>query len=81
MNPKRNMTFGKTRFLGYLHTLKLKETILYEPRDANAQQPAEDRRINADCYAELIRLIDDKSLSIRRHGVAENGHNVQRNCA
>ncbi|KAL1263579.1 hypothetical protein QQF64_006318 [Cirrhinus molitorella] len=60
----------ETRFLGYLHTLKLKETVLNEPTDANAEQLAEDRRKNADCYAELIRLIDDKSLSLIRHEAA-----------
>lgn len=37
------------------------------------EQRAEDRRKNADCYAELIRLLDDKSLSIIRHEVADDG--------
>lgn len=63
----------ETRFLSCLHTLKLKETILHEPTDANAEQLAEDRRKNADCYAELVRLIDDKSLSLIRHEAADDG--------
>lgn len=63
----------ETRFLGHLHTLKLKETILHQPTDAEAEQIAEDSRKNADCYAELIRLIDDKSLSLVRHDAADDG--------
>lgn len=63
----------ETRLLSHLHTLKLKETILHEPTDANAEQLAEDRLKNADCYAELVRLIDDKSLSLIRHEAADNG--------
>lgn len=47
----------ETRFLGHLHILKLKETILSELTDGTAEDRAEDRRKNADCYAELIRLI------------------------
>lgn len=38
----------ETRFLGYLHTLKLKETILHEPTNVNAEQLAADGRRNAD---------------------------------
>ena len=56
----------ETRFLGCLHILKLKETVLREPDEASD----EDRRKNADCYAELVRLIDDKSLSLIRHEAA-----------
>lgn len=62
----------ETRFLGHLHILKLKETIL-TPFNGGDDERAEDRRKNADCYAELIRLIDDKSLSIVRHEVADDG--------
>lgn len=43
----------ETRLLSHLHTLKLKETILHEPIDADAEQLAEDRRKNSDCYAGL----------------------------
>lgn len=68
----------ETRFLSYLHTLKLKETILHEPTGANEEQLAEDRRKNADCYAELVRLIDDKSLSLIRHESADDGRKALR---
>lgn len=64
----------ETRFLGCLHILKLKETILHEPAQAND----EDRRKNADCYAELVRLIDDKSLSLIRHEAADDGRKALR---
>ncbi len=63
----------ETRFLGHLHILKLKQTILHEPTGANEEQLAQDSQKNADCYAELIRLIDDKSLSLIRHDAADNG--------
>lgn len=63
----------ETRLLGHLHSLNLKETILHEPTNANEEQLAQDRRKNADCYVELIRLIDDKSLSLIRHDAADNG--------
>lgn len=56
----------ETRFLGYLQIQKLKETILHEPTSNDEEQLAEDTQKNADCYAELIRLIDDKSLSFMK---------------
>lgn len=56
----------ETRFLGHLHILKLKETILTV--EANEEQ-AGDRRKNA----ELIRLVDDESLCIIRHEAADDG--------
>lgn len=61
----------ETRFLGHLHILKLKETILREPM--SDEQRAQDNQKNADCYAELIRLIDDKSLSLIRHEAEDDG--------
>lgn len=65
----------ETRFLGCLHILKLKETILREePIEAND----EDRWKNADCYAELVRLIDNKSLSLIRHEAADDGRKALR---
>ena len=64
----------ETRFLGCLHILKLKETVLREPDEASD----EDRRKNADCYAELVRLIDDKSLSLIRHEAAYDGRKALR---
>lgn len=59
----------ETRFLSYLHILKLKHTILQEP----AQPNDDDRQNNADCYAETVRLIDNKSLSLIRHEATDDG--------
>nr|XP_061819399.1 uncharacterized protein LOC133608210 [Nerophis lumbriciformis] len=61
----------EARFLGHLHILKLKDTVLNEP--VGEEQAAADRIKNPDCYAELIRLIDDKSLSLIRHDAAYDG--------
>ena len=63
----------ETRFLGHLHMRKLKGTILNEPVSADAGELAQDTAKNADCYAELIRLIDDKSLSLIRHEATDDG--------
>lgn len=68
----------ETRFLGHLHILKLKNTILNEPSGDNVQQLNEDRKKNADCYAELIRMIDDKSLSLIRHEAADDGRKAMK---
>lgn len=54
----------EARFLAHLHILKLKETILHEPTNNCTMLLAEDMKKNADCYAELIRLIDHKSQSL-----------------
>ncbi|XP_061738348.1 uncharacterized protein LOC133539959 [Nerophis ophidion] len=61
----------EARFLGHLHILKLKDTVLNEP--VGEEQAAADRIKNPDCYAELIRLIDDKSLSLIRHDATYDG--------
>lgn len=60
----------ETRFLGHLHIRKLKETILNEPV---GDQVAADGEKNADCFAELTRLLDDKSLSLIRHEASDDG--------
>ena len=56
----------EARFLGYLQTLKLKETIV--PSD---NEPDEAK--NEECYAELIQLLDDKSLSLVMRDAAGDG--------
>ena len=56
----------EARFLGYLQTLKLKETIV--PSD---NEPDEAK--NEECYAELIQLLDDKSLSLVMSNAAGDG--------
>lgn len=61
------------RFLSYLHSLKLKETVLNEPTSQEAADIAADAKKNEDCYAELVRHIDDKSLSLIRHDAPDDG--------
>ncbi|XP_061753964.1 copia protein isoform X1 [Nerophis ophidion] len=61
----------ETRFLSRLHILKLKDTILREPTGEAAI--AADPVKNADCYAQLVNALDDKSLSLIRHDGADDG--------
>ena len=64
----------ETRFLSRTHILKLKDTILQAPADgADANAIATDVARNADCYAQLVNSLDDKSLSLIRHDAAEDG--------
>lgn len=68
---KISMICGETGFLSRLHILKLKDTILRVPTDA--EELAADPGKNADCYAQLVNALDDKSLSLVRHEAAEDG--------
>lgn len=64
----------ETRFLSRLHILKLKDTILRAPAgDADETAIATDAARNADCYAQLVNSLDDKSLSLIRHDAADDG--------
>ena len=62
----------ETRFLSRLHILKLKETILLSVAPTG-EAAAADLVKNADCYAQLVNALDDKSLSLIRHDAAEDG--------
>ncbi|TWW69913.1 hypothetical protein D4764_18G0007190 [Takifugu flavidus] len=64
----------ETRFLSRLHILKLKDTILRVPTDDAAL--VADPGKNADCYAQLVNALDDKSLSLIRHEAAEDGRKL-----
>ena len=50
--------------MGYLHILKLKETV--ESEEPNAAK-------NADVYAELIQVLDDRSLSLVMRDAKDDG--------
>jgi len=52
----------ETKVLGHLHLIGLKTTVLGEPN--SQEQRAADVKKNADAYAEMIQLLDDKSLSL-----------------
>ncbi|KAJ8381057.1 hypothetical protein SKAU_G00018350 [Synaphobranchus kaupii] len=62
----------ETKVLGHLHLLGLKETILHAPTDNSAEALAADVKRNADAYAELIQLLDDKSLSLIMRDAPDN---------
>lgn len=53
----------ETKVLGYLHLLGL-NTVLGEPK--SQEERVADNKKNADAYAELILLLDDKSLLLMR---------------
>ena len=57
--------------LGHFHLSGLKDTVLREPR--TEVEIAADRKKNADAYAELILLLDDKSLSLVMRDAPDNG--------
>ena len=54
----------EANFMGYLHILKLKETV--ESEEPNAAK-------NADVYAELIQVLDDRSLSLVMREATDDG--------
>ena len=57
--------------LGQFHLLGLKNTVLREP--ATAEETAADEKKNADAYAEMILLLDDKSLSLVMRDAPNDG--------
>lgn len=64
----------ETKLLGYFHLLGLKDTVLKEPR--TEAEIAADPAKNADAYAELILLLDDKSLSLVMRDAKNDGRKV-----
>lgn len=52
----------ETKLLGHLHLLGLKDTVLKAP--VTQAEKAADPKKNEDAYAELIQLLDDKSLCL-----------------
>ena len=57
--------------LGHFHLSGLKDTVLREPR--TEVEMAADTKNNADAYAELILLLDDKSLSLVMRDAPNDG--------
>lgn len=69
---EKNYELWETKFLGQLCLLGLKKTILHEPNEG--EDGAEgDAEKNEKAYAELIQLLDDKSLSLVMRDAADNG--------
>lgn len=79
---EKNFELWETKFLAHLRLQGLKGTILNEfDGDAiegesaadRAARAAEDASKNEEAYAELIQLLDDKSLSLVMRDAADNG--------
>ena len=64
----------ETKFLGYLHTLGLKDAIL--GKNLNGHEADTER--NEEAYNKLIQFLDDKSLSLIMRGALENGREALR---
>lgn len=67
---ENNYELWEVKFLAYLRTLGLKDTIL------STADPDEEK--NAECYAELIQVLDDKSLSLVMRDAADDGKKALR---
>ena len=63
----------ETKFLGYLHTLSLKDAILSK----NLNGDKTDMERNEEAYNKLIQFLDDKSLSLMREAL-DNGREALR---
>ena len=61
---ERKYELWEAKFYGYLHTLKLKSEL--EQNEPNADK-------NADTYAEVIQLLDDRSLALIMRDAKDNG--------
>ncbi|KAJ7986680.1 hypothetical protein DPEC_G00342410 [Dallia pectoralis] len=68
---EKNYELWETKFLAHLRLLSLKSTILSEPPNDDGVE--EDPEKNEDAYAELIQLLDDKSLSLVMRDAADDG--------
>ena len=54
----------EAKFIGYLHTLKLKSTV---------ESATPEAAKNADVYTELIQILDDRSLSLMMREAKDDG--------
>ena len=64
----------ETKFLGYLPTLGVKDTILGK----NLNEDKTDTERNEEAYNELIQFLDDKSLSLIMREASDNGREALR---
>lgn len=62
---ENNYELWEVKFLGHMRLEGLKDTIL------STTEP--DPEKNAECYAELIQFLDDKSLSLVMREAADDG--------
>ena len=61
---ERRYKLSEAKLYGYLHTLKLKKELEKDVPDAGR---------NADVYAELIQLLDDRSLALIMRDAKDDG--------
>ena len=64
----------ETKFLGYLHTLGLKDAILGK----NLSGDETDTVRNEEAYNELVQFLDDESLSLIMRETSDNGREALR---
>ena len=71
---ERKYELWEVKFLGYLRLKKLSNTILTPlAPDAETSQREADAVKNADAFAELIQVLDDRSLSLVIRDAADDG--------
>ncbi|KAL3970576.1 acetylserotonin O-methyltransferase [Sarotherodon galilaeus] len=69
---ERNYELWETKFLGYLRLLGLRATILDEPGESDEDDKDLDDK-NEVAYAELIQVLDDRSLSLVMRDAKDDG--------
>lgn len=69
---ERNYELWETKFLGYLRLLGLKAAILDEPGESEEEDKDLDEK-NEVAYAELIQVLDDRSLSLVMRDARDDG--------
>ncbi|XP_017281174.1 uncharacterized protein LOC108241503 [Kryptolebias marmoratus] len=78
---EKNYELWETRFLEHLGSQGLKDAILSEPTRGESDEDSEteeDGEKNAEAYAELVRCLDDKSLSLVTRDAADDGRRALR---
>ena len=64
---ERKYELWATKFMGYRHILKLKDTVKSDEPDAAK---------NTDFYAEVIQILEDRSHSLVMRDAKDNGKNA-----
>ncbi len=74
---EKNYELWETTFLGHMHLLGLKDTVISEP-PTRGDEDEEAANRNEEAYAELIQYLDDKSLSLVMRDAADDGRKALR---
>ncbi|XP_028310197.1 uncharacterized protein LOC114467885 [Gouania willdenowi] len=70
---EKNYELWETKFLAHLRLLSLKSTIINEAPSDDEEGAEADAEKNEDAYAELIQVLDDKSLSLVMRDATDDG--------